>query len=150
MVRFGLTLETLIRAVEELGVIQIRRTVEGNQYRAPTPEGLKPKDLVGVPWRVAFALQAQGWHLRSDIIWHKPNCQPESVKDRPTRAHEYLFLLSKSEKYYYDYEASSEPTKEGNGYKNKRTVWPINTEPFNGAHFAVFPFLSKTLHQYRK
>jgi len=111
----------------------------GMDYRAPTPEGLKPKDLVGVPWRVAFALQAQGWHLRSDIIWHKPNCQPESVKDRPTRAHEYLFLLSKSEKYYYDYEASCEPTKEGNGYKNKRTVWPINTEPFNGAHFAVFP-----------
>lgn len=111
----------------------------GMDYRAPTPEGLKPKDLVGVPWRLAFALQAQGWHLRSDIIWHKPNCQPESVKDRPTRAHEYLFLLTKSEKYYYDYEASSEPTKEGNGYKNKRTVWSINTEPFNGAHFAVFP-----------
>ena len=111
----------------------------GMDYRAPTPEGLKPKDLVGVPWRLAFALQAQGWHLRSDIIWHKPNCQPESVKDRPTRAHEYLFLLTKSEKYYYDYEASTEPTKEGNRYKNKRTVWSINTEPFNGAHFAVFP-----------
>ena len=111
----------------------------GMDYRAPTPEGLKPKDLVGVPWRLAFALQAQGWHLRSDIIWHKPNCQPESVKDRPTRAHEYLFLLSKSEKYYYDFEASSEPTKERNGYKNKRTVWSLNTEPFNGAHFAVFP-----------
>src|SRR5690606_14385725 len=68
-------------------------------------EGLKPKDLVGIPWRVALALQADGWYLRSDIIWHKPNPIPESVKDRPTKAHEYIFLLSKSPKYYYDYEA---------------------------------------------
>ena len=108
-------------------------------YRAPTPQGLKPKDLVGVPWRVAFALQADGWHLRSDIIWHKPNCQPESVKDRPTQAHEYLFLLSKSEKYYYDYEAIKEPTKVNDGLRNRRTVWSINTEAFKDAHFAVFP-----------
>jgi site-specific DNA-methyltransferase (adenine-specific)/site-specific DNA-methyltransferase (cytosine-N4-specific) len=108
-------------------------------YRAPTPEGLKPKDLIGVPWRIAFALQADGWHLRSDIIWHKPNCQPESVKDRPTQAHEYLFLLSKSEKYYYDYEAIKEPTKEKNGLRNRRSVWSINTEGFKEAHFAVFP-----------
>ena len=72
------------------------------KYRPPTPEGLKPKDLVGVPWRVAFALQEDGWYLRADIIWHKPNCQPESVRDRPTGAHEYIFLLSKSERYYYD------------------------------------------------
>lgn len=118
-------------------------------YRPPTPEGLKPKDLIGVPWRLAFALQADGWYLRSDIIWHKPNCQPESVKDRPTRAHEYLFLFSKSEKYYYDYEAIKEPAIFANGKtKNKRSVWfsngnesiwNINTEPFNGAHFAVFP-----------
>jgi DNA modification methylase len=71
--------------------------------------GLKPKDLVGIPWRVAFALQADGWYLRSDIIWHKPNPMPESVTDRPTKAHEYLFLLAKSEKYYYDAEAISEP-----------------------------------------
>jgi site-specific DNA-methyltransferase (cytosine-N4-specific) len=111
----------------------------GMSYRAPTPEGLKPKDLIGVPWRVAFALQAEGWHLRSDIIWHKPNCQPESVKDRPTRAHEYLFLLTKSERYYYDLCAIEEATKEGNGFKNRRTVWSINTEPFKEAHFAVFP-----------
>lgn len=72
---------------------------------------LKPKDLVGIPWRVAFALQADGWYLRSDIIWHKPNPMPESVTDRPTKAHEYIFLLSKSERYYYDPEAVKEPLK---------------------------------------
>jgi site-specific DNA-methyltransferase (cytosine-N4-specific) len=108
-------------------------------YRAPTPEGLKPKDLIGVPWRLAFALQAKGWHLRSDIIWYKPNCFPESVKDRPTQSHEYLFLLSKSEKYYYNHEAIKEPTKEKNGLRNKRSVWAVNTESFKQAHFAVFP-----------
>jgi DNA modification methylase len=74
------------------------------------PVGLKPKDLVGIPWRVAFALQADGWYLRSDIIWHKPNPMPESVTDRPTKAHEYLFLLAKSERYYYDAEAIAEPS----------------------------------------
>jgi hypothetical protein len=68
--------------------------------------------LIGVPWRVAFALQADGWYLRSDIIWYKPNCQPESVKDRPTRAHEYMFLFSKSEKYYYDAESITRPSKD--------------------------------------
>ena len=112
-------------------------------YRAPTPDGLKPKDLIGVPWRLAFALQDDGWYLRSDIIWHKPNCQPESVKDRPTRAHEYLFLLSKSEKYHYDHEAVKEPTATAGiketGLKNRRSVWSINTESFAGAHFATFP-----------
>lgn len=76
--------------------------------RMPLP-GLKPKDLVGIPWRVAFALQADGWWLRSDIIWHKPNPMPESVTDRPTKAHEYMFLLTKSERYYYDSEAIKEP-----------------------------------------
>ena len=70
--------------------------------------GLKPKDLIGIPWMVAFALRADGWYLRSDIIWHKPNCMPESVKDRPTKSHEYMFLLSKGKKYYYDAEAISE------------------------------------------
>jgi site-specific DNA-methyltransferase (cytosine-N4-specific) len=108
-------------------------------YRAPTPEGLKPKDLIGVPWRLAFALQADGWHLRSDIIWYKPNCFPESVKDRPTQSHEYLFLMSKSERYYYDYEAIKELTEDKNGLRNKRSVWSVKTEPFKGAHFAVFP-----------
>jgi len=73
-----------------------------------TPNGLKPKDLIGVPWLVAFALRADGWYLRSDIIWHKPNCMPESVTDRPTKSHEYLFLLSKSQRYYYDAEAIKE------------------------------------------
>lgn len=80
----------------------------------PTPSkkiGLKPKDLVGIPWRVAFALQADGWYLRQDIIWHKPNPMPESVKDRCTKAHEYIFLLSKSQHYYYDLEAIKEPCK---------------------------------------
>ena len=72
-------------------------------------KGLKPKDLVGIPWMVAFALRADGWYLRQDIIWHKPNPMPESVKDRCTKAHEYIFLLSKSPKYYYDYEAIKEP-----------------------------------------
>ncbi len=109
-------------------------------YRPPTPRGLKPKDLIGVPWKIAFALQEDGWYLRSDIIWYKPNCQPESVKDRPTRAHEYLFLFSKTEKgYVYNYEAILESTKEGNGKKNRRTVWAINTNGFKGDHFAVFP-----------
>jgi len=73
------------------------------------PDGLKPKDLIGIPWRVAFALQADGWYLRQDIIWHKPNPMPESVTDRCTKAHEYVFLLSKSARYYYDQEAVKEP-----------------------------------------
>jgi len=107
-------------------------------YRPPTPDGLKPKDLIGVPWRLAFALQEDGWYLRSDIIWNKPNCQPESVKDRPTRSHEYIFLLTKSEKYYYDNDAIKEEASNGSR-KNKRTVWNINTEAFPGAHFATFP-----------
>jgi len=76
------------------------------QYSRNKPMvGLKPKDLIGVPWHVAFALQADGWYLRSDIIWHKPNPMPESVKDRPTKSHEYIFLLAKNVKYYYDYKA---------------------------------------------
>ena len=73
---------------------------------------LKPKDLVGIPWMVAFALRADGWYLRSDIIWHKPNAMPESVKDRPTKAHEYIFLLSKSRKYYYDADSIKEPSSD--------------------------------------
>jgi len=85
--------------------------------RAATPTGLKPKDLIGIPWRVAFALQADGWYLRQDIVWHKPNPMPESVRDRCTKAHEYVFLLSKSPKYYYDHEAAKEPmhSNKGNG-----------------------------------
>jgi site-specific DNA-methyltransferase (cytosine-N4-specific) len=106
-----------------------KNRARGMHYRPPTPNGLKPKDLIGVPWRVAFALQSEGWYLRSDIIWYKTNCQPESVKDRPTRAHEYLFLLSKSEKYYYDYKALLEPTSDNGGTRNRRSVWLLNTFP---------------------
>ncbi len=80
--------------------------------RTSMPFGLKPKDLVGIPWRLAFALQADGWYLRSDIIWHKPNPMPESVRDRPTKAHEYVFLLSKSERYFWDQEAVREELRE--------------------------------------
>lgn len=108
-------------------------------YRPDTPVGLKPKDLIGVAWMLAMALQRDGWYLRSDIIWNKPNCQPESVKDRVTVSHEYLFMFSKSENYYFDQEAIKEPTSDGKGLKNKRTVWQINTEPCREAHFAVFP-----------
>jgi len=108
-------------------------------YRPATPVGLKPKDLIGLPWKIAFALQADGWYLRSDIIWNKPNCQPESVKDRPTRAHEYIFLLTKSEHYFYNHEAIKEPATTKGNNKNRRTVWNINTSGYNGAHFAVFP-----------
>lgn len=108
-------------------------------YRPPTPQGLKPKDLIGIPWRLALAMQMDGWYLRSDIVWNKPNCQPESVKDRPTRAHEYVFLMSKEESYYYDSEAIREPSTNGQQAKNRRTVWNINTNGFHGAHFAVFP-----------
>lgn len=113
--------------------------------------GLKPKDLVGIPWRVAFALQADGWWLRSDIIWHKPNPMPESVTDRPTKAHEYIFLLAKSKTYYYDADAIAEPAvrrtriglanwdKPVPDTRNKRTVWTVTTKPYAEAHFATFP-----------
>ena len=128
-------------------------------------DGLKEKDLIGIPWMLAFALRADGWYLRQDIIWHKPNPMPESVRDRCTKAHEYMFLLSKSRNYYYDNEAIKEPAKDwgtrdrskgkyhnqGSGLqphsgltksypkKNKRSVWSISPRPYKGAHFAVFP-----------
>ena len=136
----------------------------GNRSHQP---GLKAKDLCGIPWRVAFALQADGWYLRQDIIWSKPNPMPESVTDRCTKAHEYLFLLSKRERYYYDAEAIAEASirageipggcyaeKLGDGQfvvanryaagivpatRNKRSVWEIATAPFSEAHFATFP-----------
>ncbi len=92
--------------------------------RPPTPEGLKPKDLIGLPWRLAFALQADGWWLRSEVIWHKPNAHPESVRDRPTKAHETLFLLSKSQDYLYDTTAVR-----GLNGRRLRTVWDIPTRP---------------------
>lgn len=119
------------------------------------PAGFKPKDLMGIPWRAALALQDDGWYLRSDIIWHKPNPMPESVTDRPTKAHEYLFLLSKSENYFYDYRSILEPSiKPGKRVtinnrsddsvvakttRNRRSVWSIPCHAFRGAHFATFP-----------
>lgn len=126
--------------------------------------GLKQKDLIGIPWRVAFALQDAGFYLRQDIIWHKPNPMPESVRDRCTKAHEYLFLLSKSPRYYFDSEAIKEPEvcgrkrgpalhpdskstngnsglsrRESDGKRNRRSVWSVATRPYKGAHFATFP-----------
>lgn len=106
--------------------------------RPDTPDGLKPKDLMGIPWRLAFALQDDGWYLRTDVIWNKPNAMPESVKDRPTRSHEFLFMLTKSDRYLYDPSASRERAENG-GYRNRRSVWNVNTKPFQGAHFATFP-----------
>jgi len=98
----------------------------GTNQRPPTSykqKGLKPKDLVGIPWRVAFALQADGWYLRQDIIWHKPNPMPESVTDRCTKAHEYIFLLSKSAQYYYDNEAIKEDAKPESEKRYKSTFY---------------------------
>jgi DNA modification methylase len=133
----------------------------------PAPEGMKPKDLLGIPWMVAFALRADGWYLRSDIVWAKPNPMPESVTDRPTKAHEYVFLLSKRPSYFYDADAIREPHEgalhapgnrdvpqiKGNrapgldpdrtwgneAGRNKRSVWTVATQPYAGAHFATFP-----------
>ena len=110
------------------------------RVRPSTPEGLKPKDLIGVPWRLALALQDAGWWLRSEVIWHKPNAHPESVRDRPTKAHETVFLLSKRQDYYYDVDAVRGPND-----RRLRTVWDINTEPRRRAdsgvedHPAVMP-----------
>ena len=101
--------------------------------RPATPEGLKPKDLIGVPWRLAFALQNTGWWLRSEVIWHKPNAHPESVRDRPTKAHETVFLLSKNQDYFYDPAA----VVVGPNSRRLRTVWDISTEPRRRARDAA-------------
>jgi DNA modification methylase len=100
---------------KEFGCVQM----EGPREYAKLKTGLPSKNLLGIPWRVAFALQADDWILRSDVIWHKPNCMPESVRDRPTRSHEYLFLLSKSPRYYYDYRAVMEPGGSCNGGRQR-------------------------------
>lgn len=143
--------------------------LEGQFRKSKIPQGLKQKDLVGVPWRVAFALQAAGWYLRSEIVWQKPNCMPDSVRDRPTKAHETIFLLAKSPHYYYDADAIKEPhspaTKlvrnrstnfkkqstvgnhgQGNQVitldprgRNKRSVWTVPTKPTRINHFASYP-----------
>lgn len=113
--------------------------------RMPTREGgLKEKDLILLPWRVALALQADGWHVRQYIVWHKTSSMPESVRDRPTGAHEAVFLLSRSRHYYYDGTAIAEPAATGRkqeavGTRNRRNVWSIPTEAFAGAHFATMP-----------
>jgi len=100
------------------------------------PQGIKPKDLIGNPWRVALALQADGWYLRQDIIWNKPNAMPENVTDRCTKSHEYIFLLTKSSKYFYNSSAINDSFSNG---VNRKSVWTINISPYSGSHFAVFP-----------
>jgi len=133
--------------------------------RANKLDGLKEKDLIGIPWMFAFAMRNDGWYLRQDIIWHKPNPMPESVRDRCTKSHEYIFLFSKNRKYHYDNEAIKEPAKdwgtrdrtngkyhnEGTGLqphsgltksyptKNKRSVWSVTVKPYKEAHFATYP-----------
>ena len=132
-------------------------------------QGLKEKDLIGIPWMLAFALRADGWYLRQDIIWHKPNPMPESVEDRCTKSHEYIFLLSKNKKYYYDHESIKEkavgerwggnkpinldkskdkdntfsgltrPRKMIYDKRNKRSVWNVTSKSYKGAHFATYP-----------
>jgi len=106
--------------------------------KRPVPPGYKPKDLAGVPWMAALALRKDGWYLRDDVIWEKTNGSPENVTDRPTRTHEYVFLLSKSKRYYYNAEAVKEPSVDG-GLRNRRSVWRIPTTAYKGAHFATFP-----------
>ena len=110
---------------------RIRRGVKGIMDSRPRqiPQGLKIKDLVGIPWMVAFALRADGWYLRSDIIWSKPNPMPESVTDRPTKAHEYIFLLSKSQRYYYDHEAIMEDTVTFDNSSRDRDNTRLNNTP---------------------
>lgn len=113
----------------------VRNTVAQREIGRRPPPSMKSKDLVGIPWMLAFALRSDGWWLRSDIIWSKKNPMPESVTDRPTKSHEYVFLLSKAARYYYDAEAIAEPWK----FRNARSVWEIATQPYPEAHFATFP-----------
>ncbi len=154
----GLAKQTVSNTRQDLPDVCPRR---GNRI-----EGLKEKDLIGIPWMFAFAMRADGWYLRQDIIWHKPNPMPESVRDRCTKSHEYIFLFSKDRKYYYDNEAIKEPVKQdwgtrdrtngkyhnpGTGLqphsgltksytkRNKRSVWSVNKKPYKGAHFATYP-----------
>lgn len=103
------------------------------------PEGFKVKDLAGIPWRVALALHAEGWWLRQDIIWAKPNPMPESATDRCTRAHEYVFLMSKRQAYFFDAAAMKEPATSKGDERIRRDVWMIQSSPYAGAHFATMP-----------
>ncbi len=158
------------RNKEGLAITSKNQQLGGNGYTRPTDKKhfeIKPKDLIGIPWMVAFSLRSAGWYLRQDIIWNKPNPMPESVTDRCTKSHEYIFLLSKSSRYYYDADAIKEPCKTfDNGIRdsdnsrlnntpgrtrmaglvtndyevaNKRSVWTVNTMPYSEAHFATFP-----------
>lgn len=139
-------------------------TIVGKLIKTEAPD-CKAKDLIGIPWMLAFALRADGWYLRQDIIWHKPNPMPESVRDRCTKAHEYVFLLSKGPRYHFDTEAMREDAVKGaagssfnkgktanhqlgrssdtdrveDGKRNRRSVWSVTTKPYKGAHFATFP-----------
>ena len=110
-----------------------------HKHSGIVPDGLKPKDLVGIPWRFAFAMQDRGWYLRQDIIWAKPNPMPESVTDRCTKSHEYIFLLTKNAKYYYDNEAIQEAGVDAESKRNKRSVWQVTTSRYKDAHFATYP-----------
>ena len=144
-------------------VVKNKKVSESNDFHKKLCGGAKPKDLIGIPWMLAFALRGQGWYLRQDIIWQKPNPMPESVTDRCTKSHEYIFLLSKSQRYYFDHEAIQEKAKYpfdnrgemGNSrrgtqmnsmsgqtgeMRNKRDVWTVNTKPCKEAHFATYPF----------
>jgi DNA modification methylase len=157
------------RKSRDPGQSKIHPAFDGDAFadglRPVDPPGIKPKDLLGIPWVVAFALRADGWWLRQDIIWHKPNPMPESVTDRCTKAHEYVFLLTKSARYFYDAAAIAEEAERGDagsrfdqgktaqhqldrqasgariddGRRNARSVWPIATQPYSGAHFATMP-----------
>ncbi|MFD5069169.1 DNA-methyltransferase [Streptomyces sp. NPDC058369] len=112
---------------------------EGSKARVRVKTHLPDKNLLGIPWRLAFALQDAGWILRSEIIWSKPNPMPESVQDRPTRAFEYVFLLTKSKKYYYNHEAVREPRTGGTGTRSGRNVWSFAVSPGQEGHAATFP-----------
>ena len=116
----------------------------GIEYRMkrqapPKHEYLKVKDLAGVPWMFAVAMQKRGWYLRQDIIWHKPVPMPEAVNDRLQKSHEHIFLFSKKKNYYFNTEAIGVDRKEGEGWVRRHDVWDIPTSHFQGAHFAVFP-----------
>ena len=107
--------------------------------RANKLKGFKDKELMGIPWMLAFALRADGWHLRQDIIWSKPNPMPESVRDRCTKSHEYIFLMTKQRDYYFDVDAIMVANSTGNQFKRKKSVWDVKLQPNKDAHFAVFP-----------
>lgn len=156
------------RVMKDTGTLwlNIGDSYSGNNKEHADTDMCKNKDPIGIPWMLAFALRKDGWYLRQDIIWHKPNPMPESVRDRCTKSHEYIFLLSKSPKYYFDNEAIKEDAKPDNSVRdrdhtklnntpgrtrmgglktnhytkrNKRDVWSVTTRPYKEAHFATFP-----------